>query len=53
MLTIVHSGWNTISYDTQREITRDFVSDQTRDEYLQFLITPAMQLRLKCHALVN
>jgi hypothetical protein len=40
MLTIVYSGWTTISYDTQKEITRDFVSDQTRDEYLQFLMTP-------------
>ena len=40
MLTIVHSGWNNITYDTQKEITHNFISDQIREEYLKFLITP-------------
>ena len=40
MLNIVHTGWNSITYDTQKEITHNFISDQIREEYLKFFISP-------------
>ena len=40
MLNIVHSGWSAVGYETQKEISKDFISEQIRDDYLKHLTTP-------------
>ena len=40
MLKVVHTGWKNISYDDQKEITKDFISEHVKEEYLKYLTTP-------------
>ena len=40
MLKVFHTRWKTVSYEVQKEITNDFISEHVKDEYLKYLTTP-------------
>ena len=41
---VFYLGWNTINYDEQKEISRNFISELVKDEYLKYLKTPGLAI---------